>query len=268
MIKSQKGYSLIEIGVGLLILTVFLICSVALFNGCYNTYRMIQQRNVAVNYAVSAMEDMLQTDADILTGFFAEVFDEDTNKYNLVVNTTFSDFVKARFNAELKSRYEQINNVDLAADANLSNQEIEEYIYEDKDYLIGLYIKDVVENMSEEEYKSEEVSNGDYALLAPSVVYEGSQMVLEEESVSGDYAMFMPVIGTGDEVIIPDNENNMIIKKTVTRLPINDDREVFGNQVLKLKVEVFFTNRVNNEGATEEDLRSVKIESIKVASNS
>lgn len=268
MMKSQKGYSLIEIGVGLLILTVFLICSVALFNGCYNTYRMIQQRNVAVNYAVSAMEDMLQTDADVLTGFFTEVYDENSKKYNLHANPTFSEFVKENFNDELKARYEQINQIDLAADANLSNEQLERYIYDDKNYLIGLYIKDVVQNMSLADYNSKAVIEGDYALLAPSVIFEGSQMVLEEESISGDYAMFLPVIGSGDQVIIPDNENNMIIKKTIARLPINDNREAFGNQVLKLKVEVFFTNRVNNNGATEKDLRSVKIESIKVASNS
>ena len=70
LFKSKRGYSLIEIGVGVLILTVFLVCSIALFNGCYNTYRMIQQRNLATNLAVSNMEDLLQTDADILTGFF------------------------------------------------------------------------------------------------------------------------------------------------------------------------------------------------------
>lgn len=268
MIKSQKGYSLIEIGVGLLILTVFLICSVALFNGCYNTYRMIQQRNVAVNYAVSAMEDLLQTDADILTGFFVEVIDENTNNHKVVANTIFRNYVINNFNEELKIRYEQINNIDLAADATITDEQMEEYIYKDKNYLIGLYIKNIIEKMSPEEYQSKKVSEGDYALLAPSVIYEGSKTVLEEESISGDYAMFLPVIGSGDQVIIPDNENNMIIKKTVTRLPINDNREAFGNQVLKLKVEVFFTNRVNNEGATEEDLRSVKIESVKVASNS
>lgn len=64
--KSQKGYSLIEIGVGVIIITVFLVSSTALFNGCFNTYRAIQQRNYVINYAVSYVEKLLQTDADIL----------------------------------------------------------------------------------------------------------------------------------------------------------------------------------------------------------
>lgn len=64
--KSQKGYSLIEIGVGIIIITIYLASSTALFNGCFNTYRAIQQRNYVVKYAVSQVEQMLQMDADIL----------------------------------------------------------------------------------------------------------------------------------------------------------------------------------------------------------
>lgn len=64
--KSQKGYSLIEIGVGIIIITVYLASSTALFNGCFNTYRAIQQRNYVINYAISNVEKMLQMDADIL----------------------------------------------------------------------------------------------------------------------------------------------------------------------------------------------------------
>lgn len=66
ILKSQKGYSLIEIGVGIIIITVYLASSTTLFNGCFNTYRAIQQRNYVVNYAVSQVERMLQLDADIL----------------------------------------------------------------------------------------------------------------------------------------------------------------------------------------------------------
>lgn len=65
-LKSQKGYSLIEIGVGIIIITVYLASSTALFNGCFNTYRAIQQRNYVINYAISNVEKMLQMDADIL----------------------------------------------------------------------------------------------------------------------------------------------------------------------------------------------------------
>lgn len=64
--KSQKGYSLIEIGIGLLIIAVFSFFSIALFNGCYNNYRVIQQRNIAMSYAVSKVENILQSDLTTL----------------------------------------------------------------------------------------------------------------------------------------------------------------------------------------------------------
>ena len=65
-LKSQKGYSLIEIGVGILIITVLLICSTALFNGCFNVYRAIQQKNFVISYAVENIEKLLQKDTDEL----------------------------------------------------------------------------------------------------------------------------------------------------------------------------------------------------------
>lgn len=60
-LKNNYGYSMIEIGVGLLIITVFSIFSVGIFNGCYNNYHAIQSRNIALKYAVSTMERVLQT---------------------------------------------------------------------------------------------------------------------------------------------------------------------------------------------------------------
>lgn len=59
-LKSQKGYSLIEIGVGVLIITILLACSTSLFNGCFKIYHAIQQRNNVVNYAVACIEECLQ----------------------------------------------------------------------------------------------------------------------------------------------------------------------------------------------------------------
>lgn len=64
--KSQKGYSLIEIGVGILIITVLLACSTSLFNGCFNIYRAVQQRNYVVSHAVSNLERLLQSDVETL----------------------------------------------------------------------------------------------------------------------------------------------------------------------------------------------------------
>lgn len=67
-LKSQKGYSLVEIGVGIIVITLFLGCSISLFNGCYNTYRLVEQRNYAIHHALNAMETALQTDMDDLMG--------------------------------------------------------------------------------------------------------------------------------------------------------------------------------------------------------
>ena len=64
--KSQKGYSLIEIGVGIIIITIMLACSTSLFNGCFNIYRAIQQKNYVINHAVTRIEELLLTDADEL----------------------------------------------------------------------------------------------------------------------------------------------------------------------------------------------------------
>lgn len=241
--KTKKGYSLIEIGVGVLILTVFLVCSIALFNGCYNTYRMIQQRNIAVDYAVANMEKMLQTDADILTGFFVESYDASSNQSILKANETFRDYVEDNFELEFKQRYANLYRIDVGNVGTLNDKEYEAYIYKDRDYLIASYIQNYVENLSEADFNSEEVQKGNYALFVPSVVEEGS-------------------------LTLPTNSNNMIIRKTITRLPITELQEAFGNQVLKIKVEVLYTGRINNRGATEDDLKSITLESVKVASAS
>lgn len=55
-LKSQKGYSLVEIGVGLVIIAIFMICGVTLVDGTLNTYRLVEQKNMAMTYLVKAME--------------------------------------------------------------------------------------------------------------------------------------------------------------------------------------------------------------------
>lgn len=74
--NSQKGYSLIEIGIGLLIIAIFSFFSIALFNGCYNNHRVIAQRNIAIAHAINTMENALQSDLDSL-GFTEEMIDRD-----------------------------------------------------------------------------------------------------------------------------------------------------------------------------------------------
>lgn len=66
LLKSENGYSLIEIGVGLIIISIFLVCSVSLLNGTFNNYRIIEQRNVAMSYAINRMERALNMDVDSL----------------------------------------------------------------------------------------------------------------------------------------------------------------------------------------------------------
>lgn len=247
--KSNKGYSLIEIGVGLLILTVFLVCSVALFNGSYSTYRMIQQRNIATDLAVTTMETMLQTDADVLTGFFVEEYNSDDGKTEFRPSDELKTFIRDeyRFRKFYEDRYIEINDlpVDEINVTSITDDELESYIYKDKDYVISKYIEHTTKNIPYDEYRSEEVQNGNYGLLVDSVTEEGA---LDD----------------------PITHNSMMVRKTILRLPITDgsvygDEYGFGNKVLRLKVEVIFTNKVNNQSVTDEDLKSVVLETVKVA---
>ena len=64
--KNTHGYSMIEIGIGLLIIMIFSIFSLGLFNGCYNNHHVIQTRNLALKYATQTMENILQSDLSSL----------------------------------------------------------------------------------------------------------------------------------------------------------------------------------------------------------
>lgn len=60
--NSNKGYSLIEIAIGLAIITIFLLCTGSLINASYTNYRLILQRNEAMDFAIKEMETVLQSD--------------------------------------------------------------------------------------------------------------------------------------------------------------------------------------------------------------
>lgn len=244
--ESKKGYSLVEIGVGVIILTIFLICSIALFNGCYNTYRMIQQRNMAINTAVSNMETLLQTDADILTGFFINELNTTTNEYELRASSELRTFVEDNFDTVFTARYARLNGgVEVSAD-DISDEEYEKYIYADKDYLINAYIADLLESYTDAEFTSEDVQNGNYAILVPNVIETGNQ------------ALLYP--GTGAEASLI---GEMAVRKTITRLPLTETT-AYGNNVLKLKVEVLYSNKINTAEITSGDVKTITLESIKV----
>lgn len=55
-IKSQKGYSVLEIGVGLIIISIFMVCSVTMLKGTYENYRLVEQNNLAISYAIKGVE--------------------------------------------------------------------------------------------------------------------------------------------------------------------------------------------------------------------
>lgn len=59
--SSNKGYSLIEIAIGLSLFTIFLVCTGSLINASYTNYRLILQRNEALDYAIAQMEGVLSS---------------------------------------------------------------------------------------------------------------------------------------------------------------------------------------------------------------
>lgn len=60
--SSKKGYSLIEIAIGIAIITIFLVCTGSLINASFTNYRFVLQRNEALELAIREMEDVLQSD--------------------------------------------------------------------------------------------------------------------------------------------------------------------------------------------------------------
>ena len=56
LFKSNKGYSLIEIGIAIIIVGIFMVASVSLLAASNDNYRRIEQRNIALSYAMQAME--------------------------------------------------------------------------------------------------------------------------------------------------------------------------------------------------------------------
>lgn len=55
-IKSNKGYSLVEIGIALVIVVIFMTISVSLLSASNENYRIIEQKSTALSYAIKAIE--------------------------------------------------------------------------------------------------------------------------------------------------------------------------------------------------------------------
>lgn len=98
--KSQKGYSLIEVGIGLILISIFMACAISMLSGTCANYRLIEQKNVAMSYLIKAMEcELLGTEDYFITDDSGDtrVIEDSENKkvtltqvkqYNLTVTTT------------------------------------------------------------------------------------------------------------------------------------------------------------------------------------
>ncbi len=71
--SSNKGYSLIEIAIGLSLFTIFLVCTGSLINASYTNYRLILQRNEALDYAIAQMEGVLSS-GEVSAGTIATTY--------------------------------------------------------------------------------------------------------------------------------------------------------------------------------------------------
>ncbi len=227
MFRSNKGYSLIEIGVGILILTVFLLVSLGMFNGAYNNYRRIKQRNIAVNAAIEQIENMLQMDTNELTGFFTRTQNPMTGKYELKPCNKLIEFVEENFDDENP----------------------EEYINNHLSACVNDFIRDRISN-DDTRPTDEELANGEYAFII-----EGN------DSNKNEITIYSATTIDGVEYVVSNNQP-MRITKTVRRLP-GSDKYAYGNEVLKLKVEVFYSDKFGNN-LKEEDLKSIVLETVKV----
>lgn len=65
-LKSKKGYSLIEIAIGLAVITIFLACTGSLINASFTNYRLLLQRNEALDFAIREMETTLQSEETVI----------------------------------------------------------------------------------------------------------------------------------------------------------------------------------------------------------
>ena len=85
--KSKSGYSLIEIGVALIISGIFMVCSVTLLSASSENYRRIEQRSIALMYAMQAIE-AIQLDNNGIT--LEEVKNRAKYQNNMEIETDIS----------------------------------------------------------------------------------------------------------------------------------------------------------------------------------
>ena len=119
--NSNKGYSLIEIAIGLAIITIFLLCTGSLINASFTNFRLILQRNEALDFAIQEMESILQADEVNVTDYgFSKnsmntrikvekirdgnkVYDDKVFKVTVNVEYSKTPQSKEKYNIELQS---------------------------------------------------------------------------------------------------------------------------------------------------------------------
>ncbi len=246
MLKHDRGYSLIEIGVGILILTVFLLFSLGLFNGCYNNYRGIKARNLAMDRAIYHVEQMLQTDSDELAGYFVR-----DNKNALIPNPYFAEFVHDNFTS-FRGRYASymgINVDDVVTPPAVGSDDMNGFIRAYSEALINAYIY----NEAHSEATQEQLNNGSYGFLDEDGKLEEYNVVLDNENAFG--------YDDSNEYVASNNGALKVVKQ-VNRIPARSNK-AFGNNVLVLKVTVYYTKEFKRN-MPENEMDSITIETVKI----
>jgi len=246
MIKNNRGYSLIEIGVGILVLTIFLIFSISVFNACYNNYRRIKVRNIALDRGIYHMEQMLQTDSDELAGYFIR----DTQNTR-IPNPVFEEYVYDHFN-EFKTRYASFRgvSVDEVTAPPVGSEALRSYIEKDKTHLINSYIR----NEAYLDASAEQLEEGSYGFIDETGLLDKKEIVLNNEMA----------YNAGDTLdYIVSNNGALKVVKTITRIP-SVDGKAFGNNVLLLKVDVYYTREFSRD-MDESQMEKITLKTVKAA---
>lgn len=87
-IKSESGYSLIEIGIALVVVAIFMISSITLLSASNDNYRRIEQRNIAMTYAMKTIEAMQLDDVGISID---EIKNKASKENNMVITTNIEN---------------------------------------------------------------------------------------------------------------------------------------------------------------------------------
>ena len=246
MLKQNRGYSLIEIGVGILILTVFLLFSLGLFNGCYNNYRGIKARNLAMDRAIYHVEQMLQTDSDELAGYFVR-----DNKNSLIPNPYFEEYIHDNFTS-FRSKYASYKGIsvdDIVTPPAVGSDDMKGFIKAYSETLINSYIY----NEAHSEATQDQLDRGTYGFLDEDGKVDEMTIVLDNENAFGY---------SDSNDYIASNNGALKVVKQVTRIPAVGGK-AYGNNVLVLRVTVYYTKEFKRN-MPENEMDSIVIETVKV----